>query len=99
MSTKTLSITDELKAQVREVLARHDVRRTSVFGSVARGEATAESDLDLLVEFPEGKSLFDLVRLERELEQTLGIDVDVLTFASLNWRIRDSVLSEQISII
>ena len=87
------------KEQLLEVLRRHEIVRASVFGSVARGEATPESDIDLLVELPPDWSLFDLVRLERDLTEAVGTRVDVVTYRSLHHLIRDRVLSEQIGIL
>lgn len=54
-----------------------------VFGSVARGEDTAESDVDLLVDMEAGRSLLDHVRLVRELRETLGVNVDVVSSRAL----------------
>jgi predicted nucleotidyltransferase len=73
---------DELRARRRDILRLAAARGASnirVFGSVARGEATPVSDLDLLVEFEKGRSLLDLTRLERELEELLGCRVDIGT--------------------
>jgi uncharacterized protein len=71
----------------------HDVR---VFGSVARGEDTTSSDVDLLVELDEGVSLVDLAGLKHELSEVLGVDVDVVAAATIKARIRDEVLAEAI---
>lgn len=73
---------------------KHDVARLRVFGSVARGEDSPESDLDLLVEFAKPKSLVDLVGIEDEFAEALGRKVDLLTPASLSPYIRDEVLSD-----
>ncbi|MCK1478827.1 putative nucleotidyltransferase [Bradyrhizobium sp. LB8.2] len=62
--------------QVREILNRAGMRNPKVFGSVARGEDT---DLDILVEAPPGTSLYDLARVEIQLEELLGCRVEVLT--------------------
>jgi predicted nucleotidyltransferase len=67
-----------------------------VFGSVARGEARPESDLDLLVEFEADRSLLDLIGLELDLRDLLGSHVDVTTVASLKDRIRPRVLAEAV---
>jgi predicted nucleotidyltransferase len=69
----------------------YDVR---VFGSVARGEARPDSDIDFLVKLEAGRSLLDLARLLRELQALLGIPVDVVTEAGLCPRIRPQVLKE-----
>ena len=67
----------------------------SMFGSVARGEARPESDLDLLVTFSEPVTLLQLVAFERELSTMLGRKVDLVTEASLSPYIRQQVLREQ----
>jgi len=80
-------------------LAReHGARNVRIFGSAARGDATADSDLDVLVEMEEGRSLIDHVALKQDLEDLLGRDVDVVTEASLHPRIRERVLREAISL-
>jgi len=65
--------------KLTDILRAHDVKTASLFGSMARGEATDESDIDLLVEFSTGKSLLFIVRLERVLSAALGRKVDLLT--------------------
>jgi predicted nucleotidyltransferase len=64
--------------QVREVLGRYQVTNPRVFGSVARGEDTAESDVDLLVTTPPDFDIFDKAMLAEALEETLGVHVDVV---------------------
>jgi predicted nucleotidyltransferase len=71
----------------------HNVR---VFGSVARGDNVPSSDIDLLVDFDEGVGLLDLIGLERELSNLLGVKVDVTPADSLKPRIRDQVLRETV---
>ena len=69
-----------------------------VFGSVARGEDTADSDVDLLVEVPAGTGLFGLLALEAELQRILQVDVDLGTFDSLKPRLRAEVLAQAIPV-
>jgi uncharacterized protein len=69
-----------------------------IFGSVGRGEQDASSDLDLLVDMAKGRSLFDLIALSNDLEESLGVEVDVLTEASLSPYIRDRVLEEAVAL-
>jgi predicted nucleotidyltransferase len=69
-----------------------------VFGSAGRGEQGASSDLDLLVDMAEGRSLFDLIALSNELEESLGVDVDVVTEASLSPYLRDRILDEAVAL-
>jgi hypothetical protein len=73
---------------------RYGVTEMRVFGSVARGEDTPESDIDFLVDMEPGRSLFDLGGLLVDLENLLGCKVDVLTEKSLHWYIREKVLRE-----
>jgi uncharacterized protein len=65
--------------QVREVLQRFRMANPRIFGSAARGEDTEQSDLDILVDAPNGTSLYDLAGVEFELEAILGCKVEVLT--------------------
>jgi len=90
---------EDLKKIVVTVLRRHDVKKAAFFGSVARGEETAKSDIDLLVEFKGNKSLLDLVGLKQELEDILKREVDVLTYRSLHPLLKDRILKEQRSIL
>lgn len=68
----------KIRKMVR-LLRRHGARKVELFGSFARGEARADSDIDILVEFKERKSLLELVGIEQELEEALGVKVDLLT--------------------
>ena len=69
----------------------YDVR---IFGSLARGEARPDSDIDFLVKLEAGRSMLDLARLSRELQSLLGFNVDIVTEAGLRPRIRSEVLKE-----
>jgi uncharacterized protein len=87
-----------IREDVRRIAAAHGAGNVRVFGSVGRGEQDASSDLDLLVDMAEGRSLFDLIALSNDLEQSLGVDVDVVTEASLSPYIRDRVLDEAVAL-
>jgi predicted nucleotidyltransferase len=69
--------------EINTVAARHKGRRVAIFGSVARGDETADSDIDFLVDFGEGSSLFDLMHLEDDLITLLGRPVDVVALGGL----------------
>lgn len=84
-----------IRRKAAPVLKKYDVVKASLFGSWVRGEQTRASDIDMLVEFEEGKSLFDLVNLELELEQIFKRKVDLLTYDSIHPRLKASILSEQ----
>jgi predicted nucleotidyltransferase len=90
---------EEIQNRIAPVLREHGVRRAGIFGSTARGEARPDSDLDLLVEFEEGRSLLDLVDLRLVLEDLLGREADVVTYASLHPQLRKKVLEEQVEIL
>lgn len=89
----------ELADHVAPTLRRYGVVRAGVFGSSARAEARPDSDLDILVEFEPGRTLFDLVDLKDELCSMLGREADVVTYASLHPLIRERVLREEVSIL
>ena len=72
----------------------NDAAMVGVFGSVARGEHTSASDIDILVNFSRRKSLLDIVKLERELSTEIGKKVDLLTEAAISPYLRDRILSE-----
>lgn len=78
-----------------ELCRQNDIVKVGVFGSMARGEATEQSDIDLLVAFSERKSLLALVALERKLSLALGRKVDLLTEAAISPYLRDRILREQ----
>jgi len=86
---------EEIKGIIIDTLKKFGVKKASLFGSVVRGETTMESDVDLLVEFKGRKSLLDLVRLKTRLEELLGRKVDVLTYKSINPRLKKRILNEQ----
>ena len=86
---------DEIKKTLIEVLKQHGVKKAALFGSIVRGEATEESDIDLLIEFEGRKSLLDLAGLQLDLQELLRRRVDVLTYKSLHPLLKDRILSEQ----
>lgn len=86
------------RADINRIAAAHGARNVRVFGSVGRGEATTSSDLDLLVDMSAGRSLLDLVALGDELEEALGVAVDVVTERSVSPYLRDRVLAEAVAL-
>jgi predicted nucleotidyltransferase len=89
----------DARTQAREDISRiaseHGARNVRVFGSAGRGEAGAH-DLDLLVEMAADRNLLDLIALSQDLEDTLGIEVDVLTEAGLSPYLRERILAEAV---
>ena len=82
------------KAEILDLAGRHGAHGVRVFGSVARGEATEQSDLDLLVAWEPGRSLLDHAGLVRDLEELLGVKVHVGTDKSLHWYVKERILRE-----
>jgi predicted nucleotidyltransferase len=93
---------DEILQTKREDILRiatmYGAYNVRVFGSVARGEADSESDVDLLVDMEPGRSLFDLGGLLMDLQDLLGCNVDVVTEDGLRDRIRKRVLKEAVAL-
>ena len=82
------------------MLIESGVKRAALFGSFARGDATEDSDIDLLIEFKgKRKSLLDLAALKIRLEENLGRNVSLITYNSLHPLLRDRILSEQVIIL
>lgn len=97
---RTSASLSSIKKKAVPVLKRHAVKRASIFGSFARGTAKPRSDIDFLIEYKKkNKTLFDLVDLKLDLEETLDREVDVITYNSIYWRIRDRILAEQVVIL
>ena len=80
--------------KIIQMLKKEGAKRVAIFGSYARGEETPESDIDIIVSFSERKSLLDLVRIERELSEALGIKVDLLTEKSISPYLIDTIKAE-----
>jgi len=91
---KLETLLKEKREEILRAAARHGARNVRVFGSVARGEADAQSDIDLLVEFEPDRSLLDHAALWLELQDLLGCKVDVISEGGVKARIRERVLRE-----
>jgi uncharacterized protein len=89
---------DEIKSKIIPVLRKYEVTKAGIFGSYARGEASEDSDVDILVDLPKNKSLFDLVGLKQDLEEILSTKVDVVTYKSLYHLLREPIFAEEITI-
>ena len=87
------------KPLLEAIAAKHGVRTLSLFGSAARGEAMAESDLDFLVELEDGRSLVDLVGVKQDLEALFGRPVDAFTRASLKPQVLASATADLVRVL
>ena len=81
---------------VLRIIRSHGGRNARVFGSVAGGADTKESDIDLLIDFDQAVGLFELARLERELEEVLGSPVDVVPASNLHPNVEARILREAV---
>jgi uncharacterized protein len=88
----------EKRTDILRIAAKYGARHIRVFGSVARGEADAQSDVDFLVDLEAGRSLLDLGGLRYELESLLERPVDVVTERGLKARIRERALREAVPV-
>lgn len=85
----------KLQAQ-RPLLKKYRVKRLRVFGSVARDEATPESDVDLIVDYEIKPDLIEFIALKQDLSDALGVEVDLATLESLRPEMKADILSEAI---
>jgi len=75
-------------------MSQHGAEKVGVFGSYARNEARADSDLDLMVWFKDQKSLLGVIRIERELSELLGVKIDLLTEQAVSPYLIDRITQE-----
>jgi len=85
---------EEIFEKIAQALKNQGARKIAVFGSCVRGEEKPGSDIDILVEFSGRKSLLELVKIERELSEVLGIKVDLLTEKSIGPYLIDTIKKE-----
>ncbi len=90
---------DNIKNKALPILKEAGVTRSSLFGSYVRGEETEDSDIDVLVELPKGKSLLDLIGLENKLQEALGKKIDLLTYKSISPYLKVYIQKDQIQIL
>jgi uncharacterized protein len=86
----------EKREEILQLAARYGASDVRIFGSLVRGQARPDSDVDVLVNLEPGRSLFDLGGLLMDLQELLGRPVDVVTEQGLRERIRERVLKEAI---
>lgn len=95
---QTIDLLRFKREEIIAIAAKHRASNIRVFGSVARGEATNTSDIDLLIDLEPERSLFSLIVLKQELEQVLNCQVDLAEPHSLHQLIRDRVLQEAVKL-
>lgn len=90
---------DCYKSLILPVLKKYGVIKASLFGSIVRSEMTKDSDIDILVEFQDDKTLLDLVGLQSALIEKLERKVDVITYNSIHPMLKEQILNEQVKIL
>lgn len=90
-------------AEVREIalpiLKQHGITKAGLFGSCARGDMVAGSDIDILVEIREDVSLLDFIRIKQQVAEALGQEVDLVEYDTIKPQLMDKILNEQVSIL
>lgn len=84
--------------KIKSIAAAHGGGNLRLFGSLARGEANPDSDLDLIVDLEKGRTLLDLIAIKQDLEDFLNRKVDIVTERGLNRYLREHILSEAVPI-
>lgn len=91
---------DEIRSIIKDngpyISKRFMAEIVGIFGSYARGEENKDSDIDILVRFEEGATLFDLVELSDYLEELLGVSIDLVSERALHPMIKDEVFREMV---
>ncbi len=90
---------EKIKEKISPVLKRFDVKRAAIFGSFVRDEMKEGSDIDILVELEGEKSLLDLVGLKLDLEEILGVKVDVVEYSTIHPLLKERILREQVAVL
>ena len=85
------ALLDAAAPVLKELATDRGYRRLAVFGSVARGEAGQDSDIDLIVEAPPGTSSFEFVRFKQLIEQVLGREIDLISYGGLKPTMDDDI--------
>jgi len=90
---------EEIKKKILPIFKKYGVKKAGIFGSVVRGEETEKSDIDILVEIEGRMSLLDFVGLKLELEEALGMKVDLGEYSAIKPIIKEQILSEEVPIL
>jgi len=89
----------EIKSKIIKIIIKKGIKKAGIFGSYARGEQKASSDIDILIEPTKEMGFFDIVRIEDELKNNLKKKIDLLTYASIHKLLKERILNEEVRII
>ncbi len=90
---------EEVKEKILPILQRHGVKKVGLFGSFVRDEMREDSDIDILVDIENDMSLLDFVGLKLEIEEVLGMKVDLVEYSTIKPLLRERIMSEQVPIL
>ena len=90
---------EEIRSKILPILQSYGASRVGLFGSAARGDMNAESDVDILVDIPKNISLFDFVEIKQRLEEILEKKVDLVEYQTLKPVLREKILQQQMVLL
>jgi uncharacterized protein len=90
---------EQIKILLLKVLQKYAIKKAAIFGSFARGEQTETSDLDVLIESSSPITLFDILKIEKEISNLISRKVDVVEFSAIKNSIKENVLKDAIYIL
>src|SRR5690625_4023128 len=85
---------EHIKSQIKPVLEKYGIKKAGIFGSSARGESVV-NDLDLLVKIEKKISLLEFIEIQQDLEETLGMKVDLVEYDAIKPALRDEILKDE----
>lgn len=86
------------REEILEIAKKYGAENVRIFGSVPRGEANSKSDLDLLIELKSGRTILDIIAIKQDVEDLIGLKVDVVTTNSISPYIKDEVLKKAVNL-
>lgn len=92
-------LSDQLISTIKPILYKYGVTRSDLFGSYARGDDSAQSDVDILIETPDHFSLFDLGYLQEDLEKALNREVDLVSYGFVNKHVQKYIFENTLKVI
>lgn len=87
-----------IKQRIRPILDKYGIKKAGIFGSAARGASTAK-DIDLLVKIDRRISLFDFIGIQQELEDELGVKVDLVEYDAIKPALKGEILKDEVPIL
>ena len=90
---------EEIKGRIIPILERYGIKKAAIFGSLAKGEAKTNSDVDILVEIKSDMSLIDFIGIKLELEEALKMRIDLVEYDTIKPIIKERILAEQVVIL